>query len=938
MPTSTLLSVNKNQKGFSAGREAGFIHFLPLFLLLAGLAAGVYLVQHPQIFKPKATDQNINFTGTCVASKDGNPIITCNTVQIKFTSPLETGQTSDGGSNLNISLVKPVYAAEVWDQGKCDSSDPSKIFNKSAYILAPIADCPQGTQCISTNAGAACGNNGIPVIEGNGWSCNNEGKIHKDGIGFEVLGQSVRVGDTNIECSNDTKCTDLGNNKFTCGGGQTSTSPSGGKPSNISPKGTINVSLDSEVVQFFWSGPSGTQKYRFFIDKFNVNQCGTDAGSYGSCFNQDRDGTTINHRSLTPFGQNVDGGKMTFTADRFRYDTSYTWWVDALDADGNKIGTSDGTSFTVHKTTTTGSTGENCTFSQTNADGKVHCYFGKTENGVCKYNSSVGTQEVNCQTKQPISGAAPAPGIPSGAVTPTTADPRVGGSVVPPGSSVPGPASAPADCRDNPINPPSLDTKWIASCNVACSKPDHSECPRNTSEPNFIVPATSNWCYGFGPNGSQARCMQLKYIGGPNGKNPCTSHTDVGTITSAQANCVIDEKNRRIDVLGYYDSQKWCISSDTDRRAVINDWYKTGANAQDKQQISSCGIGGTVGTDSAPAPAAPARVTKSFRYAETLEALKAATNAWIPYDDAHRTVTHNFDTSLGLKHMYVQFMDNQNTVITLGGADFIHAQIELMNPIPANTNPAANPAGPSNTSATQCTTVTMNSGNGNPGGNASLTLAYSGSPSSVQVWMASNDEVGKNPAQVTSWTNVLNTSPSTYLSFTIPANMAIGSHAVMVSLYDASGSLLDGNPGNPPVVNTKCTSFLNVQVPSVSTTAPTATQPEAVYDAKCSSVTAGSGTPGGVGTVNVNYTGRAAYLEVWMSEEVGIGASQVQNWKQVKSPSAASIGSFSFNIPSDTQKGSHAIMVALRDVKLSMLDGNPNSVVNPACAASINIQ
>lgn len=38
--------------------QKGVIHLIPLLLLLAGIIAGVYLVQHPQIFKPKAYDDS----------------------------------------------------------------------------------------------------------------------------------------------------------------------------------------------------------------------------------------------------------------------------------------------------------------------------------------------------------------------------------------------------------------------------------------------------------------------------------------------------------------------------------------------------------------------------------------------------------------------------------------------------------------------------------------------------------------------------------------------------------------------------------------------------------------------------------------------------------------------------------------------------------------
>lgn len=39
-------------------KNGGFAHILLIFILLAGIVTGVYLVQHPQIFKPKAHEGN----------------------------------------------------------------------------------------------------------------------------------------------------------------------------------------------------------------------------------------------------------------------------------------------------------------------------------------------------------------------------------------------------------------------------------------------------------------------------------------------------------------------------------------------------------------------------------------------------------------------------------------------------------------------------------------------------------------------------------------------------------------------------------------------------------------------------------------------------------------------------------------------------------------
>ncbi len=75
--------------------QSGIIHLIPLFLLLIGIIAGVYLVQKSgfQLFKPKAAGETVEFIdGNCVkVNKEGKKVLTCNQFQIKIRSPLETG-------------------------------------------------------------------------------------------------------------------------------------------------------------------------------------------------------------------------------------------------------------------------------------------------------------------------------------------------------------------------------------------------------------------------------------------------------------------------------------------------------------------------------------------------------------------------------------------------------------------------------------------------------------------------------------------------------------------------------------------------------------------------------------------------------------------------------------------------------------------------------
>src|SRR3989344_6210456 len=73
--------------------EKGIVQVIILLVLLAGLGAGLYLSQHTQIFKPKATaaaaiDFKGTFGQTFSKNSEGIPIATAREIQILFTSPL----------------------------------------------------------------------------------------------------------------------------------------------------------------------------------------------------------------------------------------------------------------------------------------------------------------------------------------------------------------------------------------------------------------------------------------------------------------------------------------------------------------------------------------------------------------------------------------------------------------------------------------------------------------------------------------------------------------------------------------------------------------------------------------------------------------------------------------------------------------------------------
>lgn len=67
---------------------------LVLLLLAAGLAGGLYLVKHPQVFKPKASVENIEWVTSnssdqdnCISVQQGKTVATCPKVKFRVNVP-----------------------------------------------------------------------------------------------------------------------------------------------------------------------------------------------------------------------------------------------------------------------------------------------------------------------------------------------------------------------------------------------------------------------------------------------------------------------------------------------------------------------------------------------------------------------------------------------------------------------------------------------------------------------------------------------------------------------------------------------------------------------------------------------------------------------------------------------------------------------------------
>ncbi len=311
--------------------QSGVIHLIPLLLILIGIVAGVYLVQHPQIFKPKASGNIIEWQvpqplgsdpDNCITSvnPDNNyATATCSKLKLKLNLP---AQSSDVGSNMSI--IKTVYA---------DDNQQEHKFNHS------------------------------PGID---YSCSDDSKMITR---YWIFG--LKVNESTSDCSSQTPvgqvpiCVDHGGGDISCvakPAEQSQTTPPAtenqgqgggtqvGKPANIEPKGDINITSKFDVIDFYWAGPTNAKSYRFIIDSAQeqrVNSCGSSFSKYYVCLGGPTNGKLVLHEANN--GKNVAGGKLFYNG--FKEEFAYTWWVDALDENGNTIGTSQGFTFTVHKTT-----------------------------------------------------------------------------------------------------------------------------------------------------------------------------------------------------------------------------------------------------------------------------------------------------------------------------------------------------------------------------------------------------------------------------------------------------------------------------------------------------------------------------------------------------------------------------------------------------------
>ncbi len=231
----------------------------------------------------------------------------------------------------------------------------------------------------------------------------------------------------------------------------------------------------------------------------------------------------------------------------------------------------------------------------------------------------------------------------------------------------------------------------------------------------------------------------------------------------------------------------------------------------------------TTAQDPTPTPTSTPRSTTHFRFAEDPTTLQNA--QWLPYTAGGVTVIHTFSQDTpGPKFIYAQFKDNQDNIIN---AKPYPLQIELVAERSTTPSPTSQPketptptprssptSTPRLTSTPSPTQVQEQASCGSISVAGTIvfyaTVTFSGNPSSLKIWLASNSDVDKSASQVASWSSVKTVSNPTSGSFYQfePQGFTPGYHAVLMSLHSNS-QMLDGNPEG--TVNNACASSLNIQ-------------------------------------------------------------------------------------------------------------------------------
>ncbi len=134
--------------------QKGIAHLILIFILLLGIIVTVFLVGKTQIFKPKASSNNIEFSASTGKDEKGNACEVkevkeneeeflqgnCRPVKVKFTSPIDTQAVSDAGDIF----VETAYALSDQDYFCNEAVNPNNRYYKSCGLPFNLCALPGG--------------------------------------------------------------------------------------------------------------------------------------------------------------------------------------------------------------------------------------------------------------------------------------------------------------------------------------------------------------------------------------------------------------------------------------------------------------------------------------------------------------------------------------------------------------------------------------------------------------------------------------------------------------------------------------------------------------------------------------------------------------------------------------------------------------------------
>lgn len=434
--------------------QTGIIHLIPLFILLLGIFAGVYLVQNQQIFKPKAAAESFQILdGPCVRVKDGEKVLICDRFQFRLTSPLDSQSSSDVGPNM--SFVKTVYAQEFVEGGTCGTRDRSSIIIPGSQ-RRPL--CPSGTRCEVVERDGKRGAECAPISAGGAGDsagnivahCGLPGVVYYDNAPFWQFWQEKEVcvlsGKVCQEFTNSNGDRDAG---CFAAGEQAQPAPAPAP----TPTCTNDISCSD--------GNSCTE------DKCVDGQCVYNNKEVGTACLYDRD-------TYAPIKYCAEGGKCELNEPAPKTCT-------------NDIGCTDGNACTEDKC-------EDGKCVNANKPAGTACANDPNTFQPVKFCS----QDGQCEVEKKAAPAAP-PSVKEPAA------PAVG-APAPPVEREAEEGAVLVSCQDNPPGERPQGYRWDADCQSYCTDTkNHTDCPQ--SDDPFVNRETSNWCYGFAEGN---KCLMLK--------------------------------------------------------------------------------------------------------------------------------------------------------------------------------------------------------------------------------------------------------------------------------------------------------------------------------------------------------------------------------------------------------------------------------------------